>query len=109
MARRPPAPEIVVVERRQVVVDEGVGVQHFEGGGQLVGARRQRARHHARRFHGQDGTQALAAGEDAVPHGAVDGRRLLLGGRQQALQGRVGELTAGFEQVGKHEERKYIG
>ncbi len=45
------AAEVVVVERGQVVVDERIGVEHFEGGGELFnafgrlrGARRSSAR-----------------------------------------------------------------
>ena len=69
------AAEVVVVEGGKVVVDEGVGVEHLEGGaevgcafGDFAGAC-----DHAGGFHAEDGAEAFAAGEDAVAHGAVYG------------------------------------
>ena len=69
------AAEVVVVEGGKVVVNEGVGVDHLDGGaevgcafGDLAGAG-----DHACGFHAEDGAEALASGEGAVAHGAVDG------------------------------------
>ena len=93
------AAEIVVVEGGKVVVDEGIGVEHLEGcaefdGGGLVEAG---AGDHARGFEGEDGAQALAAGEDTVAHGAVDGVRWGACAGKQALEGAVGEGGTGLE------------
>ena len=96
------AAEVVVVERGQVVVDEGVGVEHLERGaevgcacGNLAGAG-----DHAGGLHAEDGAEALAAGEGAVAHGAVDGVGERVGRGQKAFEGGVGELRrrreAGF-------------
>ncbi len=69
------AAEVVVVEGWEVVVDEGVGVDHLQRGaeigcacGELSGVC-----DHAGGFHAEDGAEAFAAGEGAVAHGAVDG------------------------------------
>ena len=69
------AAEVVVVECGEVVVDEGVSVEHFERGaevgcafGEVVGAG-----DHLCGFHAEDGAEACAAGEGAVAHGAMDG------------------------------------
>ena len=71
------AAEVVVVEGGEVVVDEGVGVDHLDGCaevgcafGDVAGAG-----DHAGGFHAEDGAEAFAAGEGAVAHGAVDGVR----------------------------------
>ena len=80
------AAQVVVVERRQVVVDERVGVQHLQRRAQFLDAGGNAALDHLRGFHAEDGPQALAAGEDAMPHGLVDRRRILRTRGQQALQ-----------------------
>ena len=68
------APQVVVVHGRQVVVDEAVGVDHLHRAGQrhqrLVGAA-----HRLPRGQHQQGADALAAREEAVAHGAMDGGR----------------------------------
>ena len=72
------AAEVVVVEGGEVVVDEGVGVEHLEGCaevGYAFGVTSAGACDHAGGFHAEDGAEAFAAGEDAVAHGAVDGVR----------------------------------
>ena len=74
VVREAPAAVVVVVHGRQVVVDQGVGVDQLEaaGGGHDVvhlAAHRLGARDH------QDGAETLAAREDAVPHRLVDDRR----------------------------------
>ena len=94
------ATEVVVVEGGEVVVDEGVGVGHLDGGTELGCAGRELAGgcDHARGFHAEDGAEALAAGEDAVAHGAVNGVRLGGGGGEEALERGVGEGDAGGEE-----------
>ena len=72
------APEIVVVHRRQVVVDEGVGVHHLDGGG---GVDRPRARHveEVGAREDQEGAQPLAAGEERIAHRLVEAPVLAVG------------------------------
>ena len=43
----------------------------------------------------EDGTEAFAAGEDAVAHGAVDGVGRGVGRRQKTFEGAIGALGAG--------------
>ena len=54
--------------------------------------------YHAGGFHAEDGAEALAAGEDAVAHGAVDGVRFGGGGGEEAFERGVGEGDAGGEE-----------
>ena len=94
------AAEVVVVEGGEVVVDEGVGVEHLERGAQVgdafgIGSG---ACDHASGFHAEDGTETLAAGEGAVTHGAVDGVGERVGCGQEAFEGSIGELSAGEKQ-----------
>ena len=92
------AAEVVVVERGEVVVDERVGVEHFDGGAEAGGAVGYVAGDHACGFHGEDGAQAFAAGEGGVAHRAVDAVRLRGGRGEQALECGVGERGAGGEE-----------
>ena len=67
MAGGPAAPQVVVVHRRQIIVDQGVGVEHLDrrhgpGAGMVMAADRAAGRQHQRR------AQAFAAGEHAVTH-----------------------------------------
>ena len=82
------AAQVVVVERGQVVVDERVGVDELQGAGQVVDAPKLRSllAQGGGGFEAKDGTEALAAGEDGVAHGAVEGAGLGLGGGQEARQ-----------------------
>ena len=52
---------------------------------------------HLRGLHAEDGTQALAAGKNAVPHGLMDGRGILRSGGKQALERLVGEDATLFQ------------
>src|SRR5882757_6858627 len=69
------AAEVVVVESGEVVVDEGVGVDHLQGRAEIgcSGWNFYPAADHACGLHAEDGAEAFAAGEDAVAHGAMDG------------------------------------
>jgi hypothetical protein len=101
------AAEVVVVEGGEVVVDEGVGVDHLEGCAESIGSGWEVAGacDHASGFHAEDGAEALATGEGGVAHGAVDGVREGGGGGEEALEGGVGEGCAGGEEgldVGGH-------
>ena len=79
------AAQIVVIERGQIVVNQRIGVDQLERAGRGFDADR-RIRHSFGGGHAQDRADALAAREQAVAHGAVDGfgRRGL--GRDPALQ-----------------------
>ena len=89
------SPQGVVVHRRQIVVHERVGVDELDRAGAVPGESPRRVLREllariepvvpggrappprARRFgrgQGEDGTEALAAGEDAVAHGLRDPR-----------------------------------
>jgi hypothetical protein len=101
------APEVIVVEGGEVVVDEGIGVEHLEGSaevsyafGIVFGAC-----DHSCGFEAEDGTETLAASEGAVAHGAMDGVREGVGCGQKAFEGGIGELRAGEKQgfyIGLH-------
>ena len=88
------AAQVVVVERRQIVMHQRVGVQHLDGRAQFVDAVRQSAAHHPRRLHAQDGTQSLASGKDTVAHRLVDGGGILRRCRQQTFQRGIGNFLA---------------
>ena len=81
-------------------MDERVGVEHLQRGAEVgdTGGQLAVSSHHARGFHAQDGAQALAAGEDAVAHGAVDGMRRCVGRGEKSFEGSVGERDAGGKQ-----------
>src|SRR5215813_5613101 len=63
MTGRPATPQVIVVEGRKVVVNERVGVQHFERGAQVIDSIRQLSFDHAPGLTAQDRTQALSARE----------------------------------------------
>ena len=94
------AAQVVVVQRGQIVVDQRVGVQHLDGGAEVLDALGQfaGAGDHPRGLHAQDGLQALAAGEDAVAHGTVDGVGQRLGRGQESFECSVREAGAGGQQ-----------
>jgi hypothetical protein len=84
VAGGPAAAEVVVVHRREVVVDEAVRVDELERGGE----REDVLRVFFERGGGgerEHGTDALAAGEEAVAHGFLEALR----------SGLVGELEVG--------------
>ncbi len=74
-------------------------MQHFERGAQSVDAVGKVPRNHTAGFAAQDWTQALAAGEDAMAHGLMDGNRMLIFGWNQALQRMIGRSAALFQGV----------
>ena len=96
VARRSTPAEVVVVHGREVVVDEGVGMDQLEGA---------RGRHHVRhvaagglgRRDDQDGPEPLPARKHAVAHRLVDHGGLRDGGRQEALEGEVDRAPPGGE------------
>ena len=72
--------QIIVVHGRQVVMDQGIGVDHLQGAGHRQGFARI-APHRFRRRQAQNGAQPFAAHEQAVVHGLVqpEGRPADLG------------------------------
>ncbi len=62
--------QIIVVHGRQVVMDQGIGVDHLQGAGHRQGFARV-APHRFRRGQAQNGAQPFAAHEQAVVHGLV--------------------------------------
>ncbi len=100
MTRRLAAAQIVVIERRQVVMDQRIGMYELDRATNLNRAR-QLVRKHPRRCKAQNGPNALAAGKNAVAHGAVDrGRRRLLG-RQKLLQLRLDGGVVRLKKIGE--------
>ena len=86
------AAEIVVVESGQIVVDQRIGVDHlkraarFERGSVRIDPA---IRGRPRPRQAQDGADALAAREQAVTHGAMDGCGRRGFGGCEAIEGRV--------------------
>src|SRR5580658_1684040 len=78
-------------------------MQHFQCGAQLFDSTGKGTIQYASRFHAQNGPQALATGEDAVTHGAMNGNWILCCRRQQALKRRVGQLSACLQGVFEHD------
>jgi len=64
------APEVVIVHGRQVIMDQGIGVDHLHGTGGRDGPLRIPAYRLAGRQH-QDGPDPLAACEYGIAHGLV--------------------------------------
>ncbi len=67
----PAAPQVVVVERRQVVMNQRIGVHQFKRAGRVLHARGA-VGNGVGGGHAQDGADALAAGEQAVAHGPMN-------------------------------------
>ena len=79
--------QIVVVHAGQVVVDQGVGVDHLQCAGRRAGppaSRRPASRAELQRQHRPD---PLAAGQQAVAHGLVQVAPVRLSGGKQPLPG----------------------
>ena len=89
---------IVIVHRGQIVVDERVGVDAFDGAGErhrfgfLAAAR-------GRSGEQDGGTHPLATGEERVAHRLVDGGGLGLLRRQEAVERGVDGRRARFEKI----------
>ena len=93
------AAQVVVVHTWQVVVDERVGVDAFEGdgGGEgVVGV--------AKLLRGgecEDGTEAFASGLDAVAHGGVEAAGDGGGGGQVAVETELGPCEVALKLLGE--------
>ena len=85
MTGRTPATQVVVVHRRQIVVDQRIGVDHLDGAGRAV----EQGGLESERLAGGIGeqrTDTLAAGQHRVAHGLVQARRLHAHGRQDLVE-----------------------
>ena len=101
VCRRLPAPQVVIVHRRQIVVHQRVAVHAFERG---AGHQRLRARNfeQARALHYQEWSEPFAATEARIADGVYQaGRPRLLAGnrrrRQKPIQQVVDILCRRFE------------
>jgi hypothetical protein len=81
------AAQIVVVHRRQIVVDEGIGVDALDGASQRHGLL-DGAAASLRRRQAERRAEAFAARENGIAHGLVDGGRFGVGRRQQTRKAR---------------------
>jgi hypothetical protein len=90
------SPEVIIVQRRQVIVNQGVGMDEFDGAG---GMKRGRdvGSEDARRLETQDGTNPLSTGEDAVTHCRMDGRGLCRCQRKKPLERGIDSEAVLFE------------
>jgi hypothetical protein len=87
---------IVVIHGRQVVVDEGVGVDAFHGASQGHGVGRGPP---AGLGGGQaeDGAETFSAGEQGIPHGFVNRGRARIGAGQEPVQSAVDGVAVSRE------------
>ncbi len=88
-------PELVIVHTGQVIVDQRVGVNHFHSGGgakALLPPHGALTAHYPRGKEQQERPEALAPGEDAVPHRLVDPTWRALRRREVRIKGRVNPL-----------------
>jgi hypothetical protein len=113
---RATAPQIVVVHRGQIVVDERVSVYEFEGARRADEMLERRAESPARRQH-ERGAQTFAAREETPTHRLVYGARLLLlrvGGHEQFEMpvdehARVGEIHLRLREAGLRKLFRRLG
>ena len=80
VAGRLAAAQIIVIQRRQIIMNQGIGVQHFDRRAQLFHSfgKLSGVCDHSRRFHAQHRPEPLASGKNAVPHSAVNRDRRLI-------------------------------
>jgi hypothetical protein len=92
VVRRLAAAQVVVVHRRQVVVDERHGVNHFESYSSRLGGI-QRAAEHLGRGKAEHGAHSLAAGQQRVAHRLDDQVSLRDGGLERGVEELLGKHT----------------
>src|SRR2546429_7479785 len=94
------AAEVIVVQCRQVIVNQGVGVDEFNG---ACGMKRGRyfAEESARRLETQDRSNSLSTCKDAVTHGRMNGRGLHRWQRKEPLKSSINGEAVLFEERGK--------
>ena len=99
------AAQIVVVQGRQIVMNQRIGVKHLQGCAQPGNSVGQRARDGDRCLHGQHRAKALSPGERGVTHGAVNRGRNGFDAGNEFLERPVCQLRAFLDQrfhVGLH-------
>ena len=106
MQRRPPAPERVVVHRREIVVNERVSMNELDraGAGQCEldrGIVAPAARDGVGRGERQHGPEPFASGEHAVAHRLAHDARACRRHRQVVVERRVHAGAARFEKGGE--------
>ena len=92
---------IIVVHGREVIMDEGIGMDALDGAGQgqrvgFVATTRGGGR------EAQGGTHALAAGEEGITHRAMDSGGFGGGGGQKAIQGSINGIRPAGQEVWRH-------
>ncbi len=92
------APQVVVVERRQVVVNQRIGVDEFERAADLDRTL-QILGEHSRHLEAQRGANSLTPRKHAVPHRTVNRRRLRIFRRQYPVQRRFDRGMICFEEI----------
>src|SRR5260370_34192195 len=107
MGSRFAAAKVIVVKSRQIIVDQRVGVDEFDGAGGL-----ERgcyiAGENARRLETEDGADSLPTCEDAVAHCRMNGRGWRGFGRQEPLESGIDDQTVFFEKWRKfHRGREW--
>ena len=98
----PTAPKIIVVHAGEIVVNEGVGVNAFDGasGGNSDGLV---SSHSPSGGEAENGAKPFASCEKTVAHGSVDERGLSLGG-DQSIEGFFHQGKAGLPKEGRGHE-----
>jgi len=100
VARGFAAAEVIVVEGRQVIVNQGVGVDEFDGAGRMERGG-DIAGENSRRLETQDRTNSFSTGKDAVTHGCMDGSGLRGRQRKEPLKSSIDGETVLLEKWGK--------
>ena len=97
------AAKIVVVECGKVVVNQGIGVQHFDGCTEIVDTIRQECRRSCEPLPcTRWDASRLPPAKTRMPHGLVNRRRVLGSGGQQTLERLVCKFLPLFKNVLQH-------
>jgi hypothetical protein len=88
MRRRSSSAEVVIVHAWEIVMDQGICVQHFHGSANTQSARRIDVKQR-RRAQNQKRAQPFAGGENGISHRLVDALVQTMRRRQNTLQQRV--------------------
>ena len=101
VAGRLAAPQIIVIQGGQIIMNQGIGVQHFDRRAQLFHPldRLIGTRDHSCRFHAQYRPQPLASGKNTVPHRPVNRDRRLIRTGQEALQSLIDKLRTAAQNL----------
>jgi len=94
------AAQIIIVESRQIIMNQRVRVDKFERTPGLNRSFRGLVEH-ARRFQAKDRPNPFASGKHTVPHRAVDRRRRSIFRRDQAVERGFNNAVVCVEEIGK--------